>query len=117
MIQTLEALRDAVKGQGSKTLAVAAAGDAEVLLAVDMARRLGIASAILVGDEEKIRTIAAQRQIPLEAYRLIPESREAWEEVGVFLRIIYGLRRSPSGKAVRRVKSGRFTPRKKMTDI
>ncbi|MCI6886585.1 MAG: alpha/beta hydrolase [Lachnospiraceae bacterium] len=51
------------------------------------------------------------------AYRLIPESREAWEEVGVFLRIIYGLRRSPSGKAVRRVKSGRFTPRKKMTDI
>ena len=74
MIQTLEALRDAVKGQGSKTLAVAAAGDAEVLLAVDMARRLGIASAVLVGDEEKIRTIAAQRQIPLEAYRLIPEA-------------------------------------------
>ena len=44
------------------------------MLAVDMARRLGIASAILVGDEEKIRTIAAQRHIPLEAYRLIPEA-------------------------------------------
>lgn len=42
------------------------------------------------------------------AYRLIPESRESWNEVGVFLRIIYGLRRSPTGKAVRRVRSGRF---------
>lgn len=42
------------------------------------------------------------------AYRLIPESREAWNEVGVFLRIIYGLRRSPTGKPVRRVRSGRF---------
>lgn len=73
MIQTLEALRDAVKGQGRKTLAVAAAGDTEVLLAVDNARKMGIASAILVGDEEKIRTIAAQQGIPLEEYRLIPE--------------------------------------------
>ena len=41
------------------------------------------------------------------AYRLIPESREAWEEVSVFLRIIYGLRRKVTGKTVRRVKSGR----------
>lgn len=41
------------------------------------------------------------------AFRLIPESQEAWEEVGVFLRIIYGLRRRPAGKVVKRVKSGR----------
>lgn len=41
------------------------------------------------------------------AFRLIPESQEAWEEVGVFLRIIYGLRRKPVGKVVKRVKSGR----------
>lgn len=42
------------------------------------------------------------------AFRLIPESQEAWEEVGTFLRIIYGLRRrKPAGKMVRRVKSGR----------
>lgn len=42
------------------------------------------------------------------AFRLIPESQEAWEEVGVFLRIIYGLRRhKPAGKLVKRVKSGR----------
>lgn len=41
------------------------------------------------------------------AFRLIPESQEAWEEVGVFLRIIYGLRRKQAGKVVKRVKSGR----------
>ncbi len=42
------------------------------------------------------------------AFRLIPESQEAWDEVGVFLRIIYGLRRKPVGKVVKRVKSGRM---------
>jgi len=41
------------------------------------------------------------------AMRLIPESREAWEEVGAFLQILYGIRRKPEGKIVKRVKSGR----------
>ncbi len=41
------------------------------------------------------------------ALRLIPESQEAWNEVGAFLQIIYGIRRKPEGKVVRRVKSGR----------
>lgn len=41
------------------------------------------------------------------ALRLIPESREAWEEVGAFLQILYGIRRKPEGKVVKRVKSGR----------
>lgn len=41
------------------------------------------------------------------AFRLIPESQEAWEEVRVFLSIIYGIRRKPAGKQVRRVRSGR----------
>ena len=41
------------------------------------------------------------------ALRLIPESREAWEEVGKFLEIIYEIQRKPEGKVVKRVKSGR----------
>ncbi|NBH34847.1 alpha/beta hydrolase [Clostridiaceae bacterium] len=41
------------------------------------------------------------------ALRLIPESREAWEEIGTFLEIIYGIQRKPEGKVVKRVKSGR----------
>lgn len=36
---------------------------------------------------------------------LIPESREAWKEVGRFLEVIYGMERSADGMAVRRVKN------------
>lgn len=38
---------------------------------------------------------------------LIPESREAWEEVGEYLRIIYQIRREPEGKVVKKVKTRR----------
>lgn len=38
---------------------------------------------------------------------LIPESREAWDEVGEFLRIIYHIRREPEGKVVKKVKTRR----------
>ena len=38
---------------------------------------------------------------------LIPESREAWEEAGEFLRIIYQIKREPVGRVVKKVKSGR----------
>lgn len=41
------------------------------------------------------------------ALRLIPESREAWAEVGQFLERIYGLRRVSEGKRVRVVKTKR----------
>lgn len=41
------------------------------------------------------------------AMNMIPESREAWEEAAAFLQIIYGIRRKPDGKVVKRVKSGR----------
>lgn len=38
---------------------------------------------------------------------LIPESREAWEEAGEFLRIIYGIQRKDDGKPVKKVKNRR----------
>lgn len=38
---------------------------------------------------------------------LIPESREAWEEVGEYLRIIYRIKREPEGQIVKKVKSGK----------
>lgn len=41
------------------------------------------------------------------ALRLIPESREAWTEVGRFLEIIYGIERKKVGMPVKVVKSGR----------
>ena len=53
MIQSLESLHRAAQERGSRVLAVAAAQDAEVLLAVDAARKLGIATAILVAPRNK----------------------------------------------------------------
>ena len=41
------------------------------------------------------------------ALRLIPESREAWEEAGRFLEIVYGVERTEEGRKVRLVRSNR----------
>ena len=46
------------------------------------------------------------------AMRLIPESREAWDEVSRFLEIIYGIEQKREGRPVRVVKSGRRRKRK-----
>jgi phosphate butyryltransferase len=64
MIKSLESLRQV---EASSKLAVAVAQDAEVLLAVDGARKLGIATAVLVGDEPEIRAIAAKLDISLDS--------------------------------------------------
>ena len=73
MIQTMDSLRSAVSGMGPRVLAVAVAQDAEVLLAVDGARKLGLATAVFVGDEAQIRQIAQEHDIPLDAHRIIDE--------------------------------------------
>ena len=62
-----------VKECGRKTVAVSVAQDEAVLEAVKEAKRLGIADAILVGDEEKIREIAAGIEMDLEGYQIIHE--------------------------------------------
>ena len=46
------------------------------------------------------------------AFRLIPESRESWEEVSRFLEVIYRIERKKEGKTVKRVKSGRERSRR-----
>ena len=51
------------------------------------------------------------------ALRLIPESREAWEEVSRFLEIIYCIERKKEGRAVKRVKSGRERSRREAMKI
>ncbi len=56
-----------------KTVAVAVAEDEPVLEAVHAAKQKGIADAILVGDEDKIREIAAGMNIDLSDYRIIDE--------------------------------------------
>lgn len=62
-----------VKECGKKTVAVSVAQDEAVLEAVQEARKRGIADAILVGDEGKIREIAASINMDLSGYEIIHE--------------------------------------------
>lgn len=73
MLTNFDDLISQVKQCGKKTLAVAAAEDDAVLEAVDAAKKQGIADAVLVGDEAKIREIAAELKIDLSDYRIINE--------------------------------------------
>lgn len=62
-----------VKGCGMKKVAIAAAQDSAVLEAVKEAKARGIADAILVGDEPKIREIAAELNMDLDGFEIIHE--------------------------------------------
>lgn len=59
------------KERGPKTVSVACCQDKEVLVAVENARKEGIVNAILVGDIEKTKEIAAGLDINLDNYELI----------------------------------------------
>lgn len=62
-----------VKECGMKKVAVSVAQDEAVLEAVQEAKKRGIAEAILVGDESKIREIAKAIHMDLEGYEIIDE--------------------------------------------
>lgn len=62
-----------VKECGKKTVAVSVAQDSAVLEAIKEAKAKGIADAVLVGDEAKIREIAASIDMDLGGYEIIDE--------------------------------------------
>ena len=64
---------DQVKSAKKKIISVAAAGDLNVLEAVWEAHKRGIADAILVGDESKMKEIAAQHKMDLSKFKVINE--------------------------------------------
>lgn len=71
MINTFNDILQTAKTLGPKTIAVAAAEDLEVLQAVQLARDYHIAKAILVGDEQKIRSIAEANDISLRDMEIL----------------------------------------------
>ena len=73
MVKTLDELLELAKVKVKKTLSVAVAQDNVVLKAVVEAVKLQIVDAILVGDEEKIREIAAKENLSLENIRIVNE--------------------------------------------
>ena len=60
-----------VKGLEKQKLAVAVAQDKPVLEAVREAHRMGIIDAILVGDEDQIRSIGAELDMRLDEYEIV----------------------------------------------
>ena len=73
MKQGFDDIMSRVKQCGKKTVSVSVAQDSAVLEAVKEAKERGIADAILVGDEEKIREVAASISMDLEGYEIIHE--------------------------------------------
>ncbi|SDZ09881.1 phosphate butyryltransferase [Proteiniborus ethanoligenes] len=71
MIKSFEEVLQLAKARGPKTIAVAVAQDKEVLLAVNEAKNLGIADAILVGDKEEIIKIANHIAMDLKELPII----------------------------------------------
>lgn len=74
MITNFRQLMEAATTGVRRKLAVAVAQDSEVLLALQDAREAGIADAILVGDETKIREIAAASGVVLDGWEIVHES-------------------------------------------
>ncbi len=79
MITDFEGLLERAKLQSSMKLAVAAAQDEEVLMAVAEAHRLGIAEPILVGDGAAIKGIAEGLTLDISEFELldVPDHKEA----------------------------------------
>ncbi|HQE65692.1 MAG TPA: phosphate butyryltransferase [Bacillota bacterium] len=71
MIKTFKEIIETAKAKGPKTIAVAVAQDPEVLSAVNAAKKLGIAEAILIGDREEIIKASEECGIDIGTYEII----------------------------------------------
>lgn len=76
MIRNFEEVLQKVKTQQIKKVAVAVAQDEPVLEAVNDAKLNGIADAILVGDEDKIRAIAEKIGMDITKYEIVDEKND-----------------------------------------
>ncbi len=76
MSTSFEGLISKVKECGLKTVSVAVAQDSAVLEAVRAAKDRGIANAVLVGDEAKIKAVAAEGSIDISDFEIIHEPDE-----------------------------------------
>lgn len=73
MVKNFDMLLKQAKNRKKMRLAVAAAQDAEVMVAVENARSMGIIDGILVGDKDKISDMAQACDINLDNYEVIDD--------------------------------------------
>lgn len=71
MVRTFDEILRAAKDKGPKIIAVAVAQDIEVLSAVNGAKDLGIANAILVGDKDEISKSAKECGVDINKFDII----------------------------------------------
>ena len=77
MVKNFDEVLKKVKSLETKTVAVAVAQDEPVLQAIMEAKNQGIANAILVGDEEKIKVVAASINMDLSQFEIVHEANAA----------------------------------------
>lgn len=77
MITAFDQILKAAKEKGPKVIAVAVAQDIEVLSAINSAKDLGIADAILIGDENEILAAAGKCGVELAKFEIINISDKA----------------------------------------
>lgn len=73
MSKSFDDLMSKVSSVSTKKVSVACAQDSAVLEAVDVAKKKGIADAILVGDKAKMESIAKEMNIDLSQFEIIDE--------------------------------------------
>ncbi len=88
MSKSFDDLLAAVAQCPTKKVAVACAHDDAVLEAVKAAKERGIADAILVGDEEKIRTIANVLKMDLSSFEIIDE-KDTVEAARIAVKLVH----------------------------
>jgi len=71
MIKNFDQIMQIARERGPKTVSVACAQDVEVLLAIDAIKKEGIVDAILVGDKERIETIAEDNNIDVSKFEIV----------------------------------------------
>jgi phosphate butyryltransferase len=76
MIKSFDEVLKKVKELETKKVAVAVAQDEPVLEAINDAKKNGIANAVLVGDEEKIKAIASKIGMDLNQFEIVHEADE-----------------------------------------
>lgn len=77
MVKNFDEVLKKVKSLETKTVAVAVAQDEPVLQAIMEAKNQGIANAILVGDENKIKEVAASINMDLSQFEIVHEANVA----------------------------------------
>ena len=76
MVRNFLELESQVKKDPQKTIAVALAEDKDILLAIEKARSVGIAKAVLTGNSTKISRMLTELDIPADEYEIISANDE-----------------------------------------